>query len=67
MSHNSESKRRDVVPVAELPEEVRRKYDDADKAADFAVDLVNQVVEGFSDLKLAVHLCRRAGARARAA
>jgi hypothetical protein len=35
------------------------------KSADFAVDMVNQVVEGFSDLKLAVHLCRRAGARVR--
>jgi 5-methyltetrahydropteroyltriglutamate--homocysteine methyltransferase len=45
--------------------EVRRQYDDADKAADFAVDTVNAVVEGFTDLKLAVHLCRRAGARAR--
>ncbi|HEX8522719.1 MAG TPA: cobalamin-independent methionine synthase II family protein [Tepidisphaeraceae bacterium] len=45
--------------------EVRAKYDDADKAADFAVDMVNAVVDGFSDLKLAVHLCRRAGARAR--
>src|SRR3954468_269031 len=45
--------------------EVRAKYDDADAAADFAVDMVNAVVEGFDDLKLAVHLCRRAGARAR--
>jgi 5-methyltetrahydropteroyltriglutamate--homocysteine methyltransferase len=45
--------------------EVRAKYDDAEKAADFAVDMVNAVVDGFSDLKLAVHLCRRAGARAR--
>jgi 5-methyltetrahydropteroyltriglutamate--homocysteine methyltransferase len=45
--------------------EVRSKYDDADKAADFAVEMTNQVVEGFNDLKLAVHLCRRAGARAR--
>jgi 5-methyltetrahydropteroyltriglutamate--homocysteine methyltransferase len=44
---------------------VRAKYDDAEKAADFAVDMVNAVVEGFSDLKLAVHLCRRAGARTR--
>ncbi|MGE3315509.1 MAG: hypothetical protein AB7O26_10370 [Planctomycetaceae bacterium] len=45
--------------------EVRKQYDDADRAADFAVDMDNQVVEGFDDVKLAVHLCRRAGARAR--
>lgn len=45
--------------------DVRAKYDDADQAADFAVDLDNQVVAGFDDVSLAVHLCRRAGARAR--
>jgi 5-methyltetrahydropteroyltriglutamate--homocysteine methyltransferase len=45
--------------------EVRKKYDNPDKAADFAVDMTNQVVEGFGELKLAVHLCRRAGGRAR--
>jgi 5-methyltetrahydropteroyltriglutamate--homocysteine methyltransferase len=46
--------------------DVRSRYDNADKAADFAVEMTNQVVEGFGDkLKLAVHLCRRAGARAR--
>ncbi len=44
---------------------VRAGYDDADAAADFAVDTVNAVVDGFGDMKLAVHLCRRAGARAR--
>jgi 5-methyltetrahydropteroyltriglutamate--homocysteine methyltransferase len=45
--------------------DVRRQYDDADRAADFAVDMDNQVVEGIQGVKLAVHLCRRAGARAR--
>ena len=45
--------------------EVRSQYDNPEAAADFAVDMVNQVVEGFTDLKLAVHLCRRAGARVR--
>lgn len=45
--------------------EVRKQYDDADRAADFAVDMDNQVVDGFEGVKLAVHLCRRAGARAR--
>jgi 5-methyltetrahydropteroyltriglutamate--homocysteine methyltransferase len=44
---------------------VRAQYDDPDRAADFAVDMDNQVVEGFKGVKLAVHLCRRAGARAR--
>jgi 5-methyltetrahydropteroyltriglutamate--homocysteine methyltransferase len=45
--------------------DVRAQYDDADRAADFAVDMDNQVVEGIDGVKLAVHLCRRAGARAR--
>ena len=45
--------------------QVRSQYDDADRAADFAVDMDNQVVDGISGIKLAVHLCRRAGARAR--
>jgi len=45
--------------------EVRAKYDDADSAADFAVDMTNQMVDGIEDVKLAVHLCRRAGARVR--
>jgi 5-methyltetrahydropteroyltriglutamate--homocysteine methyltransferase len=45
--------------------DVRRQYDDADRAADFAVDMDNQVVDGIDGVKLAVHLCRRAGARAR--
>jgi 5-methyltetrahydropteroyltriglutamate--homocysteine methyltransferase len=45
--------------------QVRSEYDDADRAADFAVDMDNQVVEGIRGVKLAVHLCRRAGARAR--
>jgi 5-methyltetrahydropteroyltriglutamate--homocysteine methyltransferase len=45
--------------------DVRAQYDDADRAADFAVDMDNQVVDGIAGVKLAVHLCRRAGARAR--
>lgn len=44
---------------------VRSQYSSADAAADFSVDMVNQVVEGIKDIKLAVHLCRRAGARVR--
>jgi 5-methyltetrahydropteroyltriglutamate--homocysteine methyltransferase len=45
--------------------EVRASYADPERAADFAVDMTNQVVDGISGVKLAVHLCRRAGARAR--
>ena len=45
--------------------DVRRSYDDPDRAADFAVDMVNALVDGFSGIKFAVHLCRRAGARVR--
>jgi 5-methyltetrahydropteroyltriglutamate--homocysteine methyltransferase len=46
---------------------IRANYDDPEWAADFAVDTDNQVVEGIKGVKLAVHLCRRAGARARGA
>jgi 5-methyltetrahydropteroyltriglutamate--homocysteine methyltransferase len=45
--------------------QVRARYPDADAAADFAVDMNNQMVAGIDDIKLAVHLCRRAGARVR--
>ncbi len=42
--------------------EVRKQYEDAERASDFAVDMDNQVVSGIKGVKLAVHLCRRAGA-----
>lgn len=45
--------------------EVRAGYENPDAAADFSVDMVNRMVDGIDDVKLAVHLCRRAGARAR--
>ncbi|MBI5772125.1 MAG: cobalamin-independent methionine synthase II family protein [Verrucomicrobia bacterium] len=45
--------------------EVRAKYSDPDAAAAFAVDMINEVVSGVSGIKIAVHLCRRAGGRAR--
>lgn len=45
--------------------EVRGKYTDPDAAADFAVDMVNEAVSGITGVKIAVHLCRRAGGRAR--
>ena len=44
---------------------VRAGYENPDQAADFAVDMDNELVAGFDDVRLAVHLCRRAGARAR--
>jgi 5-methyltetrahydropteroyltriglutamate--homocysteine methyltransferase len=45
--------------------DVRGRYADPDAAAAFAVDMVNEVVSGVSGVKIAVHLCRRAGGRAR--
>lgn len=45
--------------------DVRKSYDDPDRAADFAVDMINETVKGFDGIKFAVHLCRRAGARVR--
>lgn len=48
-----------------VDETVRAQYDDPVRASDFAVDMTNQVVEGIEGVKFAVHLCRRAGARAR--
>ncbi|MDP6553688.1 MAG: cobalamin-independent methionine synthase II family protein [Pirellulaceae bacterium] len=45
--------------------DVRAGYANPDQAADFAVDMDNDLVAGFDGVRLAVHLCRRAGARAR--
>jgi 5-methyltetrahydropteroyltriglutamate--homocysteine methyltransferase len=45
--------------------DVRSKYSDPDAAAAFAADMLNEVVSGVSGMKIAVHLCRRAGARMR--
>lgn len=45
--------------------EVRRSYADPEGAAAFATEMLNELAEGIRDVKLAVHLCRRAGARAR--
>jgi 5-methyltetrahydropteroyltriglutamate--homocysteine methyltransferase len=45
--------------------DVRASYTDPERAADFAVEMTNAVVQGITGLKLAVHLCRRAGARVR--
>ncbi|MFW6039327.1 MAG: hypothetical protein ACOC9P_02495 [bacterium] len=48
-----------------VDDQVRAGYDDPTAASDFAVDMVNRMVDGIEGVKLAVHLCRRAGARAR--
>jgi 5-methyltetrahydropteroyltriglutamate--homocysteine methyltransferase len=48
-----------------VDEDVRSKYDDPEAASDFAVEMVNEMVDGITGIKLAVHLCRRAGARVR--
>ena len=45
--------------------DVRRRYDDPERAADFAVEMINETVADFPGIKFAVHLCRRAGARVR--
>ncbi|MDQ3623135.1 MAG: cobalamin-independent methionine synthase II family protein [Verrucomicrobiota bacterium] len=45
--------------------DVRSQYSDPDDAAGFAVDMINEVVGGVDGITVAVHLCRRAGARAR--
>ena len=45
--------------------DIRKSYANPDKAADFAVDMVNALVAGFEGIRFAVHLCRRAGARVR--
>lgn len=45
--------------------DVRAKYPDPDAAAAFAAEMINEVVSGVSGIKIAVHLCRRAGARVR--
>ena len=45
--------------------DVRAGYDNPDQAANFAVETVNAVAEAGGGARLAVHLCRRAGARVR--
>ncbi len=45
--------------------QVRASYDNPEQASDFAIDMDNAVLDGIDGVKLGVHLCRRAGARAR--
>jgi 5-methyltetrahydropteroyltriglutamate--homocysteine methyltransferase len=44
---------------------VQNSYPNWRKAADFAVDMVNAVVDGIKGPRIALHLCKRAGARVR--
>ncbi len=44
---------------------VRSKHADPEAAAAFAVEMVNEVISGITGVKIAVHLCRRAGGRVR--
>ena len=48
-----------------VDEKVRASYDDAYSEAAFSAEMTNAVVEGIEGVRLAVHLCRRAGARVR--
>jgi 5-methyltetrahydropteroyltriglutamate--homocysteine methyltransferase len=48
-----------------VDEDVRAGYEDPEAEADFAAEMTNAVVEGIEGVRLAVHLCRRAGARVR--
>jgi 5-methyltetrahydropteroyltriglutamate--homocysteine methyltransferase len=48
-----------------VDDEVRAGYEDADAEADFSAAMNNAMVEGIEGVRLAVHLCRRAGARVR--
>lgn len=45
--------------------DVRASFEDPERSADFAVDMINELVAGFDGIRFAVHLCRRAGARVR--
>lgn len=46
--------------------DVRTSHADPEAAMAFAVDMVNELVDGLQDrVRLCLHLCRRAGARAR--
>ena len=44
---------------------VRAQHANPDRAASFAIEMVNELVSGIRGVKFAVHLCRRAGARVR--
>jgi 5-methyltetrahydropteroyltriglutamate--homocysteine methyltransferase len=48
-----------------VDDQVRAGYKNPDQAADFSVEMNNQLIDGIEGVTMAVHLCRRAGARAR--
>jgi 5-methyltetrahydropteroyltriglutamate--homocysteine methyltransferase len=45
--------------------QVRAQHTDPDEEARYTVELINELVAGVKGVRLAVHLCRRAGARVR--
>ena len=45
--------------------QVRAQHANPTQAASFAVEMINELVSGIRGIRFAVHLCRRAGARAR--
>jgi 5-methyltetrahydropteroyltriglutamate--homocysteine methyltransferase len=45
--------------------DVRAQHTNPERAASFAVEMINDLVSGIRGVMFAVHLCRRAGARAR--
>jgi 5-methyltetrahydropteroyltriglutamate--homocysteine methyltransferase len=47
-----------------VDEKVRSQYHDPNAELSLAVDLLNEIVDGFDDLHTAIHLCRRNKARA---
>lgn len=47
-----------------VDEKVRAQYPDPRAELDLCVDLINEVTEGFDDLWIGIHLCRRNKARA---
>ncbi len=48
-----------------VDDRVRAGYEDPDAEAAFSAEMTNAVVDGIDGVQLAVHLCRRAGARVR--
>ncbi len=42
-----------------VDQKIRRLFEDPEEEMDLAVDLLNEVLDGFDDLWTAIHLCRR--------
>lgn len=46
-----------------VDEDIRKQYVDPKKEMDLCVNLLNEILKGFEDLSVAIHLCRRNKAR----